>query len=503
VHDEPPVGVLPTTGLSTAESAHAGWLARHRPDLAERYTTALPGARATVLARLWGAMLREDLPGRTAAGPDRVTIHGHEVRGCTAAAAPFAAAEPELSLSGNVSAHTLAALLWPDRSAFAAELDESTANLALARAADPGRPVDPDPLVASEQFVIGGHPLHPCCRTRTGMDTADQLAYAPEHRPVVELPVIAVPDGRWHGTLPPALPMHPWQWRHLRETYPWLRDTGRRVAARPLMSLRTFATGDGHLKTSVDVRMTSAVRGVSGAAVHNGPVLSALLERLLRGTPMGVLAEPGAGTVLVDGQPHRGLAVIRRTAPTLGPGERALPFAALTAGRPTADALVRAGYGRDPHAFLGHVAGLALPTLLRLLEQGIGLEAHGQNLLLVIADHRAVRLLYRDLGGIRVHGPHAAGLRGDIPTDDPDAPAVKLLASFVSTVLAELVAYLARRFDTDPDGLWRTVAAAVPPDTPRRDVLLRPTLPLKALTAMRLYDTVEDIWTPLPNPMAR
>ncbi|GIJ45630.1 iron transporter [Virgisporangium aliadipatigenens] len=495
------MGILP--GLSAAERAHAAWLAGHRPDLAARYTTALPGARATVLAKLWGAMVREELPGRTAAAPDRVTINGHEVRGSAAAAQPFAAVAPQFSLSGNVMPHAVAATLWPERPAFAAELDESVANLALARAADPHRPVDPDSLVAAEQSVADGHPLHPCCRTRTGMDTADQLAYAPEHRPVVRLAVVEVPAGRWHGTLPPILPVHPWQWHRLREEFPWLRDTGRRLPARPLMSLRTFATADGHVKTSVDVRMTSAVRGVSAAAVHNGPVLSARLERLLRGTPIAVLAEPGAGSVLVDGAPYRGLAVVRRHAPTLGPDERALPFAALTAGRPSAAELVHAGYGGDPHAFLGHLAGLALPTLLRLLERGIGLEAHGQNLLLVVAHHRAARLLYRDLGGVRVHGPDAAGLTGDIPTDDPDAPAVKLLASFVSTVLAELVTHLARRFGTDPDGLWRTVLAAVPRDTPRRDVLLRPTLPLKALTAMRLHDTVEDIWTPLPNPMAR
>ena len=41
----------------------AAWLDRERPDLAIRYRAQLPGARAGVLARLWGALAREPLPG--------------------------------------------------------------------------------------------------------------------------------------------------------------------------------------------------------------------------------------------------------------------------------------------------------------------------------------------------------------------------------------------------------------------------------------------------------
>ena len=79
------------------------------------------------------------------------------------------------------------------------------------------------------------------------------------------------------------------------------------------MSLRTVAPIDGgdHIKTAVDVQMTSAVRTVSPAAVHNGPRLSALLRTLTRDLPLTVLAETAAGAVLVDGQPQRRLAHLR------------------------------------------------------------------------------------------------------------------------------------------------------------------------------------------------
>ena len=55
-------------------------------------------------------------------------------------------------------------------------------------------------------------------------------------RPTVRAPVVAVPPERWHSTgkgLPPRLLVHPWQWRHLRERYPWLTESGETVTARP------------------------------------------------------------------------------------------------------------------------------------------------------------------------------------------------------------------------------------------------------------------------------
>lgn len=465
---------------SPAEREHAGWLRTHRTDLADAFTAALPGARAAVLARLWGAIVREPLD-----------VHG--VSGPPDAAEPFARPPDDLTVGGHRHPADLAADLWPHHPAFAAELDNSVANLALARTSRPHRGRN---LTAAEQSIVDGHPLHPCCRTRTGMTVADVLAYAPEHHPTVDLPVIAVPDDRWTGTLPPLLPMHPWQWDRVRDTHPWLRDTGERRSARPLMSLRTLATADAHLKTAVRIGMTSATRTVSPAAVHNGPALSRLLEPFTTPT-FGILAERAAGAALVDGVPSRDLAVVVRDAPALHPGERALPVAALTTGRPRVDDLTD-----DPVAFLTAFAGLLLPPLFRLADLGVGLEAHGQNLILVLRDGAPHRLLYRDFGGVRVspralarHGVEAPPLLGDVPTDDPADLETKVLASAVTTVLAGLVAYLSRRFHTEPAVLW----AAVPAPAHLRS---RADLPLKAMTAMRLADTVDDIWTHVPNPLA-
>ena len=145
-----------------APHAHTAGVARTRaelgdlrPDLLERYDAAVPAARAAVLSRLLGALDREPLPGitgrrrDTAAGTERVTFTGRrEIRFPTPAGAAFAAPAPGLAaVTGDARIDDPAALarvLWPD-STLPAELDNSVANLAHARAAAAPDPAgDPD-----------------------------------------------------------------------------------------------------------------------------------------------------------------------------------------------------------------------------------------------------------------------------------------------------------------------------------------------------------------------
>ncbi|WP_412735062.1 IucA/IucC family protein [Krasilnikovia sp. MM14-A1259] len=521
----------------SADPAHTrDTLTQLRPDLLDAYDTALPAARAAVLARLLGALDREHLPGvRPAPGPaghlHRLLDDGRLLRAPAAAAAAFADAAPGLTVHVGDDAHTdpgnlLRALRLPGAGPLAAELDDSVANLALARADTPAphggtgalkaAAGDPGGLGRLEQAVTDGHPLHPCCRTRTGLTTAQVLAYAPEHRPVIRLRRLRVPPDRWHGDAPPVLYAHPWQAERLRAEHPWLADDGETGPARPLMSLRTVAPLDGgdHLKTAVDVQMTSAVRTVSPAAVHNGPLLSTLLTELTRDLPLTVLAETAAGAVLVDGAPDRRLAYLRRRAPHLRPGETVLPLAALAAaspadGQPLLSEAVR-DHGADPYAWLTALAAVLVAPLLTVLDRGVALEAHGQNTLVVLRAGHPIRLVYRDLGGVRVSARrlHTAGvgcppLHGDLPSDDPGVLRTKLFAA-LGTVLGELVAVLARHHDAEPARLWAGLAAAVrAAGTPDAARLLHDPLPVKATTAMRLAaDPLDDQWAYLPNPLA-
>ncbi|MBB5866959.1 siderophore synthetase component [Allocatelliglobosispora scoriae] len=525
----------------------------HQPDLINRYDARLPGARAAILARLWGAINREPIPGiaeRRAVGSDSLITFtdGARLIGAASAAAAFAIPPDDLHLTlsrpgGGETRHTdpavlLRALALPvpvpaeriDR--FAKELANSVANLALGRADQPFHPDGtpgllaewagrPGALAALEQAVVDGHPLHPGCRTRSGMSTADVLAYGPEHHPAMTLPVYEVPADRWLSSgagLAPRLPVHPWQAEHLLAEFGHLKLTGDRIAVAPLMSLRTLASlsdPSRHYKTSIGVQMTSAVRQVSPAAVHNGPRVGALLGQLGADQGLAVCPEPAAGCVVHDGTPLGSLAVALRRVPLPGPGEVWLPPAALTArntdGRPVLVEAVTMGYGGHPVAFWRDLVNVVVPPLLMLLGRGVGLEAHGQNLLLRLAYGRPSGLGYRDFGGLRVHagrlrriGLEAPKLRGDLLTTDEDALRAKVVASAFATVLSELAATLAREYDTDPDSLWRMVAVRVDeaPDPLDRAALLEAPWRMKATTAMRLAaDPLTDIWTDVPNPL--
>ena len=501
----------------------------------------MPAATAAILARLWGAFAREPIPGVTSRHTHGGTLtvslaDGTVLAGDAAAARPFAQPRPgfviDVTRPGAVTPERVtgpgalvrAVLPGPHAGRLAGELDDSVANLAVARAAQPapdgGAPMlervaaQPDPLAWLEQSVVDGHPLHPCARTRMGLTPDEVRAYAPEHRPIVRLRRVEVPADRWWSVhQPPVLLLHPWQHDRLRDEHPWLAAY-EELPARPLMSLRTLASvarPNHHIKTSVDIQMTSAVRTVSPASIHNGYVLSDLLKEL-RVPGLGSAPEIGGGAVILGGGPDRRLAVAHRLLRDTPPGGVDAPLAALTAPAHASGApLVTELVGRDPAVFVESLASVLLRAVLAALAAGVALEAHGQNMLATLRRDRLIRLTYRDFGGVRVsarrlkeHGIEVPPLLGDIPCDDPDVLRTKVFASAVTTVLGELIAVLGRAAGLDEQRAWHRVAA-VARDLPGPDVahLFADTLPVKATTAMRLAEhPVDDLWCHVPNPMA-
>ncbi|MEU3557880.1 IucA/IucC family protein [Streptomyces fragilis] len=523
-------------------------MARHladlRPDLVEPFGAALPGARAAVLTRLWRALAFEPLPwiaerGNTAGGLTVRLADGRALHGPPAD--PFA-------VDGRVTRLGLAGVEYLDPAAlvedlgvphgtvFAAELAGSVTSLALSRA---DTAAAPGPSAASwewEQRVVDGHPYHPGCRSRPGFTVADELAYAPEHRPVVRLSLLPVERERclvsgdwpaeWRDSGRLLLPVHPWQARHVLR----LPVDGNRTeigtgtgtgtgsgtatgsgngegngevnrqgdadgfAAHPLMALRTLAVPGGpQVKTALSARLTSSVRDISPGSIASSAIVSAFAEAL---TPRlgGLLHVTRTLGAACDGTPD--LAAVIREAPEVyaGPGERVVPVAALAA----AGSVLASSWLTD-------LAALSLGVGLRLLELGVALEAHGQNLLAVLSpDGRPVRLVYRDLADIRVaprrlarHGLRLPdGFPARIVTDDVTALRRKLFGSLVAGALgaaagsSEALASVLRE------------AAARLPSTPDREALLGDPLPTKALTLMRLSpDVPGDRWTLLPPPL--
>ncbi|GAA1014097.1 IucA/IucC family protein [Streptomyces thermogriseus] len=498
----------------TAETEVAEELAALRPGLVPLYEAHLGGARAAVLTRLWRALAFEPLPWITGRehGRDGLVLRladGRRLQGPPADPYATAAYVTAVSLDGTAyddPARLTADLAVPHGGFLAAELGHSVASLALSRAGQPASAGTLPPMEEWpaedwewEQRVVDGHPFHPACRSRPGFSVAEQLAYGPEHRPTVGLGLLPVRvseclvRGVWPEDLRDGgrllLPVHPWQAAHVLER----RCEGGVLEARPLMSLRTLAVPGGpHVKTSLTARLTSSVRDISMGSIAASAALSAFGEDLAARSDgllhiTRTLGAAGAGSA--------DLAALWREPPQAyaGAGEHVLPVAALPAtGLP------------DSPSWLGDFARLALTVCLRLLEWGVALEAHGQNLLVVLSRSGApLRLVYRDLADIRVsparlarHGIPVPQVPARIVTDDPVALRRKLFGSLVAGALAGTA------------GSWTALRAALEtavrdlPRTPDRAALCAQPLPAKALTLMRLSPgTPGDQWTGLPNPL--
>ncbi|MDX8033250.1 IucA/IucC family siderophore biosynthesis protein [Lentzea sp. BCCO 10_0856] len=429
---------------------------------AERFLAALPGARAAILARLRRALAIEPLPQVSSAEAEYV----HPV-------------------------DLLTALRWRDSGSLITEVAHSVAGLALSRTTSPlTTPFLERSLEEHEQSVVDGHPLHPCCRNRTGFTARDHLAYGPEHRPVVALRLHPTGNhvvfGDWPAELRDGsqilLPLHPWQADLLN-----MPTTGT-LDARPLMALRTLSTGAWHVKTTLSAQITSAVRDISGGSIATATTVSDFLSATVEGIELQ--HNRASAAVLTDGEPDRALGVILRDKPVPHPQETLLPLAALSARPVDGGPPPVRGLG-DPVTWLAEFAELAVPPLMTLLARGVALEAHEQNLVIGLVNGRPSRLIYRDLADIRVSP------RANLPERlhaSPESLRAKTLATFFATALTGLVTAL----DAPAAELWQAVAKAVP-DTPDRHALLHDPIPAKPLTLMRL-DPATTAWAYLPNP---
>lgn len=293
-----------------AEVALADELSVVRPGLSAPYAAALPGARAAVLTRLWRALAYEPMPWvtRREAGRDGLTLHladGRRLHGPHADPYATASYVTEVRLDGTPHdrpERLVMALAVPHAAAFAAELGDSVASLALSRAGQPVSDREPVTGWEWEQRIVDGHPYHPNCRSRPGFSAAEQLAYGPEHRPLVELGLATSDDclvtGEWPKWLRDGervlIPVHPWQAAHVLGEV-----TQEGFAAHPLMSLRTLALPDGpHIKTALSARLTSSVRDISVYSIETAATVSAFMETITErlDVPLHITRTLGAAT---------------------------------------------------------------------------------------------------------------------------------------------------------------------------------------------------------------
>ncbi|HEX6870933.1 MAG TPA: IucA/IucC family protein, partial [Micromonosporaceae bacterium] len=383
-----------------------------------------------------------------------------------------------------------------------------------------------------------------------------------------DVPLVALPAG-----LDPArytvTPVHIWQWHNVVRTRyaDLIRDRSlvllpEVMPAAPTAALRTLllppdaAGRRRYAKVSLDIQVTSTRRTISVASTRNGPVLSALVGRLLADTDAGdrvmLLAETAGCAVVAGEDRQRDLSAILRDGLTgrLDPGEVAVPGAALCARSPVTGTTVLAelvdryarcrGLAPSPEpsrraeaaaAFVIEYARLVLPPVLELATRhGIALEAHLQNCIPTFVDGVPHRLAVRDLAGIRIHpgrlragarsatGPLSAPVRlwpgSVVVTDDLDVMRAKLAYTALQAHLGEVVVSLTGSHGLAEAPAWAGVRSVVDEVYQRigsadargdHAFLTAPTVPHKALLRMRLAAVAGrpgDIYTRVENPLS-
>ena len=283
---------------------------------------------------------------------------------------------------------------------------------------------------------------------------------------------------------------------------------------------------------------TSARRGVSPMSVHNGPLVTRLVEDIQRRDPITapliLMPEPAAAGLepMRVGPRASELGAILRGVPSLPAGASAWVCAAVGERWPGTDELVLeracAGYegGRIERltALIDAWIELLVRPALRLYSRyGIALELHTQNTLACVAEGRLHHIRVRDLGGIRIHAPRlnrhvsAPNFAADsfIVTDDLDEVRGKLEHSLFHAHLTTVFA-AAGSLGLDERRCWANVRRVLidchaqwqaEPGLDadgRRDLAVdleaftRPRIRAKALLRMRLHERSSDYeYTPV------
>lgn len=325
------------------------------------------------------------------------------------------------------------------RTGWAVFAAECRAELAARRAAEEARPrVHAQVLSARAAAPTGmagalldevlaahqDHPVHPTSRCRHGLTTDELRAYAPEHAPVFTLRWSAVPRRavRRAGTLPPwwpaarhpdelLLPVHPLtaRWRGLS-----LVD-GPDLAVRPTLSMRTVALVDDpgtHLKLPLPTATLGAAnrRTIAAGTLADGARTQRLVQRIAAAEPAFAdrILHADETTHAHTGDEH--LAFLLRRYPAGLAGRVVVPVAALAAADPVGGTVAERVAGGDPGPLLGAYLDLLIDWHVHLwLRHGVALEAHQQNIHLVVDPDGPVRLLYKDNDSARVDARHREG----------------------------------------------------------------------------------------------
>ncbi|MFD0589001.1 IucA/IucC family protein [Paenibacillus sp. GCM10027627] len=438
-------------------------------------------------------------------------------------------------------------------------------------------------LAELESLSPDGHPYHPCYKSRIGFNLQDNKVYGPEFQPQLRAFWIAAlyadtnwgarDADNWDGFLERQLdeadlarfraileeqgldlalyammPVHPWQWDNKISTER-LDDlkTKRLVplgfgsdAFIPQQSIRTL-TGSrqnrNDLKLSLGIVNTSSIRHLTDHSVTTASAVSGWLQkvvdqdRYLQEAGLVILHEY-AGISYTPAQGALGSMWRENTGKYLKAGEEAVPFYMLACkeadGSPFMAPWERA-YGFD-RWFRRFIQVCIIPVVHLLAAQGLVLESHSQNMILIHRNGWPERVALRDFHeGVEYVGsfltsPELLPEFGDLhpaykdarPNDFFEMASLKDLSEMLMDALwfmnmGYLIMDAADRSECSEQELWQIVAEELIAYEQRADEGLKerirqlqwfqPECVIEPLAQKRLFGGVAVQPRSVPNPL--
>ncbi|WHS63030.1 IucA/IucC family protein [Pseudomonas sp. G2-4] len=359
------------------------------------------------------------------------------------------------------------------------------------------------------------------------------------------------------------IPVHPWQWENtiVANFYPEL-ISGELIHLgvshdhyKAQQSIRTLANASAperpYVKLAMSMTNTSSTRILARHTVMNGPIITDWLQQLIatdstaRALDFVILGEVAGVSFSYDhlpasraSQAYGTLGAIWRESlhGYLKPGEQAVPFNGLShvenrysggEQAPFIDAWI-AQYGLQ--AWTQRLLEVTVPPIIHMLyAEGIGMESHGQNIVLIAKDGWPQRIALKDFhDGVRYSPAHLArpelcptlvplpssharlNRNSFILTDDVNAVRDFSCDCFFFICLAEMAIFLHQQYQLEESRFWQMTAKVITayqaahPQHRERFALFdvfAPSYEVEELTKRRLLGDGERRFKSVPNPL--
>lgn len=414
------------------------------------------------------------------------------------------------------------------------------------------------PLLKGEQWVVTGHNIHPCSKTKLGMSFEAVMLYAPEYNQTFELNWILVKKDLLFNNLKDEqiewliafsgyrdpiddayylIPVHPYQYEHiLPKVYKeeiatkeiiLLDYHGGRVKS--TSSFRTVCPIDSRypiVKLPVQAQMTSTIRSISNNSVINSKAISEYFKWIYdNNDELAQLSTPimeyGGMTYEHESETkQRNLSFILRENSTQEYKQYNDVYAATclfeldeTSNKIYRRLILQSGLSASEwfHRYMTLLLKTAIPLMTLY---GIGLEAHMQNISIAFRNGIPVHLYFRDFGGLRIDISRTAGklqLNQGLTYASTEAMQEKVVNTLIANHLTTVINHISDDYQMRQYELWNITSETLheifemqkDDYAAQQDIesFTSTHLKQKALMTMRLSPDKNDIYIDKENPL--